>query len=264
MISSLLGLILFAWSAPEVFFDEQDCSRCHSGVIAGNIDNNLWIEDPENNFEEVETYIEGKTYRIRVLFDNPILANGSYRVAFSLGAFRQGQVAGTFSNLPDPGASGSLFYGSSSRGWLAVRRHTPTLASAATVSFDWIAPAHGRDVTFFLVRVEANGNSANSGDRGSARESLLLRGPNGDDDSVDPPSPAAGNGGAGDVSIDSGSDLDPAEIRKGPSRYGVDFASGCSLVLNQRDRVSVWIFLVGLLMTFFFRIQKSRCQKNPR
>lgn len=249
MLTSSIFLLLLGPLDPINIIDERNgCSQCHSGAIQGTIENRFFVEDPEDDFASIDTYEEGKTYRIRVLFD-PIANNGNYRVAFRVGAFREGQIAGEFE---DPMAAGDNVFQAS--GWMAARIDTSNLALAEEVTFDWTAPSHGRDVSFFLSRVEANRNGGSGGDRGSIDESITLFGLNNDVD--DDSSMSAGSGDGSQGASGAGSN---GQLQSGSSKYGVNFSTGCMLKLTDESRpLASLVFLI--VLGFSFLILRRRRQ----
>ena len=253
MLASSIFLLLLGPADPINIIDEiNGCSSCHSGAIQGSIENRFFVEDPDDGFASIDTYEEGNTYRIRVLFD-PIANNGNYRVAFRVGAFREGQIAGEFE---DPMAAGDNVFKAS--GWMAARVDTSNLALAEEVTFDWTAPSHGRDVSFFLSRVEANRNGVSSGDRGSINESITLFGLNNDVD--DDSSAASGSGDESQDASEAGSNSQP---QFGSSKYGVNFSTGCMLKMTDESRPwASLIFLIVLGLSFLILRRRRQTETD--
>lgn len=242
LTSSIFLLLLGPLDPGAAVFELNGCSSCHSGTIQGSIENRFFVEDPDDGFASIDTYEEGKTYRIRVLFD-PIANNGNYRVAFRVGAFREGQIAGEFEA---PIAAGENV--SEVSGWMAARVDTSNLSLAEEVTFNWTAPSHGRDVSFFLARVEANRNGVSGGDRGSINESITLFGLSQDDDSDEDSSASSGSG---DDSQGASGDGSTGQLQSGSSKYGVNFSTGCMLKLADDSRpMGSLIFLLVLGVSF--------------
>jgi hypothetical protein len=131
---------------------EASCTACHTGSM---LDGNAGINVLELSTGGTE-YVPDDINTLQLTFNDASNKNGFQLVVLN----DADEMAGSLS-VSDAVNTKSVASAFLNREYIS---HTADGASLSTWSFDWLAPAAGGDVTFYVATNKTNSNSATSGD----------------------------------------------------------------------------------------------------
>lgn len=131
---------------------EVSCIACHGGSV---LDGNIGVNVLELNAGGTE-YVPNETNSMQLTFNDASNKNGFQLVVLNAAD----EMAGSLS-VSDAVNTKSLASAFLNRQYIS---HTADGANLNTWSFDWLAPAAGGDVTFYVATNKTNSNAATSGD----------------------------------------------------------------------------------------------------